>query len=85
MLDHVIKIARIVRQPQGHLRLLGASGTYKTPLSWSNCEDGKIRFILNESNGMGFGFRDRMNSLLANGEGKEGAQRQDPRIDTNEK
>ena len=73
--DHVLMIARIVRRPQGHLLILGASGDGKTPLSWSDCEDGKIRFVLNESNVMGSGFRERMNSLLANAEGKEGTPR----------
>ena len=41
----------------------------------SDCEDGKIRFVLNESNVMGSGFREKMNSLLANAEGKEGTPR----------
>ena len=39
--DHVLKIARIVRQPKGHFLILGASGASKTPLSWSDCEDGE--------------------------------------------
>ena len=34
---------------------------------------------------MDSGFLERMNTLLVNGEGKEGAQRQGPMLDTNEK
>lgn len=82
--DHVLRIARSVHQPQGPLLLLGASGAGKTTLYRSDCADGKICFILNESNVMDSSFRERMNLLLANGEGKEGAQMQGPRLDTNE-
>ena len=59
--NDVLKIARIVRQPQGHLLLLGASGAGRTPRSWSDCEEGKVRFILNKSNGMGPGVREKTN------------------------
>ena len=33
VLDHVLRIDRIFRQPQGHLLLIGASGVGKTTLS----------------------------------------------------
>ena len=40
VLDHVLRIDRIFRQPQGHLLLIGVSGAGKTPLSrfvaWMN-------------------------------------------------
>ena len=40
VLDHVLRIDRIFRQPQGHLLLIGASGAGKTTLSrfvaWMN-------------------------------------------------
>ena len=35
MLDHVLRIDRIFRQPQGHLLLIGVSGAGKTTLSRS--------------------------------------------------
>ena len=72
MLDHVLRIDQIVRQPQGHLLLLGASGAGKTTLSLSDCVDGKICFILHEPNVMDSGLCERMNTQLANAEGKEG-------------
>ena len=83
--DHVLRIARIVRQPHGHLLLPGASGAGKTTLSRSDCADGKRCFILDESNVMDSGFLERMNTKLTKSEGKEGAQRQGPRLDTNQK
>jgi dynein heavy chain 1 len=40
VLDHVLRIDRIFRQPQGHLLLIGVSGAGKTTLSrfvaWMN-------------------------------------------------
>lgn len=40
VLDHVLRIDRIYRQPQGHLLLIGVSGAGKTTLSrfvaWMN-------------------------------------------------
>lgn len=33
MLDHVLRIDRIFRQPQGHVLLIGVSGAGKTTLS----------------------------------------------------
>lgn len=33
VLDHVLRIDRIFRQPQGHLLLIGVSGAGKTTLS----------------------------------------------------
>ena len=40
VLDHVLRIDRIFRQPQGHLLLIGTSGAGKTTLSrfvaWMN-------------------------------------------------
>lgn len=33
MLDHVLRIDRVFRQPQGHLLLIGVSGAGKTTLS----------------------------------------------------
>ena len=105
--DHLIRIDRIVRQPQGHLLLLRVSGAGKTTLSrfvtWgddrtvfqirvhnkysgedvdedlrqvgcrSGCKDEKTGFSLNESNVRGSGCLERMNTVLADGEGKEGA------------
>ena len=105
--DHGLRIDRIVRQPQGHLLLPGASRAGKTTLSrvvaWRNdrtvCQikvpnkasgedfdedlrqvlhrsgrkDEKSCFIPNESNVMDSGFLERINTLLANGEGKKGA------------
>ena len=50
----------------------------------SGCKDEKICFTLDESNVMDSGFLKRMNMLLANNDGKEGGQRQDVMLDTNE-
>ena len=40
VLDHVLRIDRVFRQPQGHLLLIGVSGAGKTTLSrfvaWMN-------------------------------------------------
>ena len=83
--DHVLWTDRVVRRPRGHLLLLGVTKAGKTMLSWSDCADGKICFILNEPNVRDSGLCERMNPQMANGEGKEGAQRQCPMLDTNKK
>ena len=85
VLDHLFRIDRIFCQPQGLLLILGASGAGKIMLSRSDGADGKGRFIIDEPNERGSGFPKRMNKKLANSEGKEGAQRQGPMLDTNEK
>ena len=51
----------------------------------SGCKDEKICFIPNKSNVMDSGSLERINTLLANGEGKEGAQRQGSMFNTKEK
>ena len=50
----------------------------------TGCKDEKICYILNESNVMDSGFLERMNTLLANGECKKGAQRPGLILNTNE-
>ena len=53
---HMLRIDRIVCQPQGRILLLGAFGAGKTMLPRSDCADGKICCILNEPNGRDSGY-----------------------------
>ncbi|CAH7684549.1 hypothetical protein PPACK8108_LOCUS18778 [Phakopsora pachyrhizi] len=71
VLDHVLRINRVFQQVQGHLLLIGVSGSGKGRaefLRQSGCKAEKICFIMDESNVLDSGFLERMNTLLANAE-----------------
>ncbi|PTB70906.1 hypothetical protein BBK36DRAFT_1134104 [Trichoderma citrinoviride] len=61
VLEHVLRIDRVFRQPQGHLILIGVSGDFDEDLR-------DICFIMDEANVLDSGFLERMNTLLANAE-----------------
>ncbi|CAF1356099.1 unnamed protein product [Adineta steineri] len=73
VLDQVLKIDRVFRQPQGHLLLIGLSAPdfnddLRQLLRRSGCKGEKTVFLLDESDVMDSSFLERMNTLLATGE-----------------
>ncbi|KAI2606831.1 cytoplasmic dynein heavy chain [Hypoxylon fragiforme] len=79
VLEHVLRIDRVFRQPQGHLILIGIKvhGNYSAEdfdddlrevLRRCGCKGEKMCFIMDESNVLDSGFLERMNTLLANAE-----------------
>ncbi|DAA79594.1 TPA_exp: Uncharacterized protein A8136_0367 [Trichophyton benhamiae CBS 112371] len=95
VLEHALRIDRVFRQPQGHLILIGIKvhGKYsgedfdedlRSVLRRAGCKGEKICFIMDEANVLDSGFLERMNTLLANAEVPEGAQRQGLLLDSQE-